>query len=73
MNIDELRTLPRDRLVEIAARKNKIGNGTREAYSAQRVLQERSGYWTGVSRKPCSVEGWRIKERGDNRFVKKFK
>lgn len=73
MTIEEMRTLSPDKLYEIAARKNYKGNGTVEAYKAQRVLQERSGHWRGVSRKPCTFAGQLIKERGDNGFVKKFK
>lgn len=72
-NINELRLMPRDKLVEIAARKNAKGNGTREALSAQKVLRERSGHWPGVSRKACTFEGMRIKEKGGNGFIKKFK
>lgn len=73
MTLDELRALPLDKLREAAAKKNHKGNGTVEAYKAQRILQERSGHWRGISRKPCTFEGQRIKERGDNGFVKKFK
>lgn len=73
MTMSELRTLSRDKLTEIAAKKNSKGNGTQDAYRAQRVLQERSGHWRGVSRKPCTFAGQLIKERGDNGFVKKFK
>lgn len=73
MNLQELRALPREKLVEIAARKNTKGNGTIDALKAQKVLQERSGHWRGVSRKACTFEGMRIKERGDTGFVKKFK
>lgn len=70
---EQMRVLPRDKLAEIAAKKNRKGNGTGEAYKAQQVLQERSGHWPGISRKPCTFEGQLIKERGDNGFTKKFK
>lgn len=73
MTLDELRACPLDELKEIAAKKNCKGNGTREAYKVQKVLQERSGHWRGISRKPCTFEGQRIKERSDNGFIKKFK
>lgn len=73
MNIQELRALPRDKLVEIAARKNRRGNGTREALSAQKVLRERSGHWPGISRKAPSFLSQHIKEKGSYSFVKRFK
>lgn len=73
MTMKEMRELSHDQLIRIAAKKNARGNGTSEAYKAQRILQERSGYWRGISRKPCTFEGMRIKERGDNGFVKKFR
>lgn len=73
LTMDELHALPLDKLWEVASRKNYKGNGTVEARKAQRVLQERSGHWPGVSRKPCTFEGMLIKEKGDCGFVKKFK
>lgn len=72
-NINVLRTMPRDKLVEISARKNANGNGTREALSAQKVLRERSGHWPGVSHKAPSFLSQHIREKGSDGFTKKFK
>ena len=50
--MDELRQLSDEELREIALQKNSKGGYTIEADMAQRVRQERSGYWVGVPRKP---------------------
>ena len=50
--MDELRQLSDDELREMAMQKDENGKYTLEADMAQRVRQERSGYWVGVPRKP---------------------
>ena len=50
--MDELRQLSDDELREMAMQKDENGKYTLEADMAQRVRQDRSGYWVGVPRKP---------------------
>ena len=50
--MEELRQLSDEELRKISLQKNSKGGYTIEADMAQRVRQERSGYWVGVPRKP---------------------
>lgn len=71
MTLKEMRELSDEELREISLRKNRHGCATKEADMAQKIRQERSGYWAGVSNK-TSMAATIAQERGSG-FTKKFK
>lgn len=73
MTSKELRELTDEELKEISLRKDKRGCFTEDANKAQEIRRERSGYWTGISRRAPSYEAMLAQEKGTNGFVKRFK
>lgn len=70
--MDELRQLSDDELREMAMQKDENGKYTLEADMAQRVRQERSGYWVGVPRKPMDdfeQAMYEIEKRGKRKWL----
>lgn len=73
MTAKELRELTDEELKDISLRKDKRGCATSDADKAQRIRQEKSGYWTGISRRAPSYEAMLAQEKGTSCFTKRFK
>lgn len=56
MKKSEIRNLSDKELYELSMQKNKRGMYTKDANEAMKVRRERSGHWSGVSRKAPSFD-----------------